>query len=132
MMKITKANCRGVRELVGLSQSDLAKRVGVTVETIKGCESPKRKQYSASRRIWAQLEKTLEDHIETINSMLDTYESLGDEGPIVLNIYRDQAEFEALNGKKGNFAVVNRNTLTVAEILILEGKEVEFSYPSYE
>ncbi len=131
-MRITKANCRGVRELIGLSQSDLASKVGVTVETIKGCESPKRKQYGPSKRMWAQLEKDLEEHIETINSMLDYYESKEENGPIKLNIYRDQAEYDEINDNGENYSVVNRNTLTVAEILILEGKEIEFAYPYYE
>ncbi len=59
-MKITAAQLRAARALLGLSQADLARRAGVSVPTLKRCETDSEKAPNVSEATRDQIVAALE------------------------------------------------------------------------
>jgi DNA-binding XRE family transcriptional regulator len=129
-MERTKANFRAAREIVGLSQSDLAGLVGVSTQAVKRWEHPDGPQPPTDA--WELLEAWLRLHREAIDAMADVVDGarMDGHGRVALPYYRSQAEYDAFGRDPGPFGVVNARARALWAILDEPGVlDVEFIAP---
>lgn len=127
------ATCAGVkamREAVGLSQSDLADLVGVTVRTVKRWErdaTPPADVCDLLERYVIGKAKAVEAALETVDRVTEQMGHAPDLVP--MTYYRSQAEYDELGRDPGPVGVANANARAVADALMARGVAVEFRYP---
>lgn len=129
-MERTKANFRAAREIVGLSQADLAELVGVSTQAVKRWEHPDGPQPPADA--WELLMAWLRLHREAVDAMADVVDGARMEGHgrVTLPYYRSQAEYDAMGRDPGPFGVVNARARALWSILDEPGVlDVEFIAP---
>ena len=126
---MNKATCRALRERVGLSQSDVAKLAGVTVDSVKNWENPKRPSAYP------------DDVIEELSRMLSGMRARAEEAAdmvadefagaktVTMTYWRTQAEHDALAADGAFFGHVNAQSRLCADMLERRGFEVAFAYP---
>ena len=128
-MNRTKPNFRAWREIIGLSQGDVADLVGVSVTAVKRWEHPDGPQPpdDAWEVIdqWSQLHsKAVETAIEIVEQQA---EQIGEMPALVtLPYWRSQAEYDQFGRDPGFFGVINARTRAISQELRTRGIEVEF------
>lgn len=127
-----KADFRARREMVGLTQQDIADALGVDVRSVKrwereGCNEPPDEAWNLIRYYEMQQERVVTEVVD----------SFPDGSTADITIYRTQAEndaVQALHGTQGveTFGVANATAMKAARTLDALGVEVMFRYPSVE
>lgn len=124
----SKAGFRVLRESVGLTQSALARMVGVNVQTVKYWENPGKPQYKPNERAWKLLYRLVEDHDDITNYMDYTSAHSDDPDPVRLVYYRSQADYDRLVGDGQFFGVVNAVTRAYVQALLSADIGVEVCF----
>lgn len=140
-----KASFRGAREFCGLSQNDVARALGTTVEVVRGWEKPGpngdiHSSDYAPKKAWDYIEHevgVLLDLVQETRTRIHCdIESNGYFPDVYPVSYLRDAEHFAANGgdPDGNvhWGMLNAWARYVALTLALEGIQVEFYYPEDE
>lgn len=124
----SKAGFRLLRETVGLTQSALARMVGVNVQTVKYWENPNNPQYKPNEQAWELLYQLVEGRHDTVTNYV-AHAPARQENPIRFTYYRSQADYDRLVGDGGFFGVANATTCACVEALLSAdiGVEVRFA-----
>lgn len=122
----SKAGFRVLRESVGLTQSALARMMGVNVQTVKYWENPNNPQYKPNERAWKLLYRLVEDHDAITNYV--AHAPARQENPIRFTYYRSQADYDRLVGDGQFFGVVNAATRAYVQALLSAGIGVEVCF----
>lgn len=127
-----KTQFRAYREMVGMTQQDFAKEMGVTVESVKKWENPKYSQVPPNDA-WDILENAVDRQIKMIDFAIKKFESLKDEFEekpgVMLPYWRTQEEFEKAHpNENGSFTMANANTRLVAFELTRRGYHINFGW----
>lgn len=124
---------RARREALGLSQEELAERLGVKQVTVSRWESGKRAPTDpvSVQMVIGALEDAADDLIEDILAMAEDEESLTDSPDIELRLYGSDAAFadgEARLAEAGLSAAMHRACVAyAARVLREDGREVVFT-----
>lgn len=125
----SKAEFRALREMAGLSQSDVADALGVTIRSVRRWETPAPGYRGAPADAWDLLDDAIARQTATVEGSLDVVDGMPD-APVQLTYYRNQAQFDAYSREPGDpYGAANANTRLVASELMRRGVDVEFSYP---
>ena len=127
---MTPATFRATREIIGLTQGDVAKALGVSPRTVKRWEHPDWQEPPEDAGAW--MLDMQERHDAAVDAMVDEAMALVREhGPEVVSItyYRDQSQYDACGRDDGPYGFVNSIAREVALDLNGEGIETEFRYP---
>ena len=123
-----KAKMRALREIVGLTQADLAAAVGVSVRTVKRWEHPE--WSDPPEDVMDMLHKARERQLRTVEGALEVVRGHSQAAAVQLTYYRSQQQYDELGHEPGEpFGCANANSRAVADRLEAEGYEVEWSYP---
>lgn len=125
-MSRTKADFRALRELLGLTQQDVADAAGVNVSTAKRWEKPG--YFTPPDDVWAWLEDCERLHGEVVDAAVSAAVARG-RGPVQITYYRSQEQYDAAGSDDGPYGVANANARMVASRLRALGYEVDFAYP---
>ena len=128
----SKADFRARREMVGLTQQDIADALGVDVRSVKrwereGCNEP-------PDAAWNLIEFYEAEQDRAVGEIAEAFPDGSRAG---ITVFRTQDEFEAvkaLHGGEGveTFGVANATAMEAARTLDALGVEVVFRYPSVE
>lgn len=131
-MQRTSSNFRAMRELLGLSQHDVADAAGVSVRTVKRWEAGER----VPDDVWDYIDGMGEDAALVVDAaiakVLDAAEDKGAPRTVRLSYFRTQQDYDAHGRDTGPYGVANANSRRVADALMAEGFDVEFDYPEKE
>lgn len=127
-----KADFRVRREMVGLSQSDVAEALGVAAVSVKrwereGFPDPPEDAWD----LVEAFERRMADAVETACSIVDDVsEEAGTRpGSVELTIFRSQEDFDRWGRGDGPHGFVNACAFEAARVLSDEGLDVRFVYP---
>lgn len=124
----TKAEMRAIREMVGLSQADLAAAVGVSTRSVKRWEHPE--WSDPPEDVIDLLHEARARQLRTVEGALEVVREHGMARAVQLTCYRSQQQYDDLGREPGEpFGCANANSRAVADRLEAEGYEVEWSYP---
>ena len=124
-MNKTKANFRGLRELLGLTQTDLAEVAEVTKTAVKNWERPGTTE--PPEDVWRWLLAAREQQRRVVDEGVSAVVAFG--GNPQITIYRSQGQYDELGRDDGPVGAANANALAVADRLESMGYAVRFSYP---
>lgn len=125
----SKAGFRVLRELVGLTQSALARMVGVNVQTVKYWENPDKPKWKPNERAWELVVRFLRQQAYTVKYFIENLDDMHSEGePVVFKYYRSQADYDRLVGDGRFFGVVNAVTRAYVQALLSAGVGVEVRF----
>ena len=128
-----KANLRALREMTGLTQSDIAEMLKVHINTVKNWEHPAHAQ-TAPAILYEKLKSILATRKQIVQFVLNNNDfDTNNANKITLTFYRDQEEYNKYGRDEGNYKLANANTLAVAKALLDTGKtldDIEFCYPT--
>ena len=100
----TKTEFRAKRELVGLTQKDIADAIGVDITTVKRWEGDG--QYEPSEDAWDVLDRTYSQLLELIKAETEKYREEATSGkgssPVHMVYYRSQEQYDAVCDALGN------------------------------
>lgn len=127
----SKADFRARREMVGLTQQDIADALGVDVRSVKRWE---REGFNdPPGRAWDVIEEFEERFGEAVTVSTDmalaNAQAFGTD-QVTLTIYRSKEDYDALGRDEGRYGFVNAVTFEVAKLLDIEGMKVAFRYPA--
>lgn len=128
-MGCEKADFRARREMLGLTQQDVADEADVNVSTVKRWEKPG--YFGAPDDVWAWLEDCERAQAEVVDIAVSAAVAHGP-GPVQITYYRSQEQYDALGRDPGPFGMANANARMVASRLRSLGREVDFAYPDDE
>lgn len=124
----TKADFRARREMIGLTQQDIADALGVDVRSVKrwereGCNEPPDAAWNLIRYYELSQERVVAEVVD----------SFPDGSTAEITIYRTQQEYDAVQAlyedrDLGPFGVANANALEAARELDALGVGVRFKY----
>lgn len=126
-MEKTKANFRALRDMLGLSQQDVALAADVAVMTVKRWEKPGN-AWLPPDDVWGWLLSCADMQASTVDAALEVA-CCNPEGEVQITYYRSQEQYDALGQDDGPFGLANANSRMVAYRLMAAGREVSFSYP---
>lgn len=130
-MEKTKANFRAIREIVGLSQSDVARLTGVSTTAVKRWEHPDGPQ--PPQDAWEELLQWFKNHRTSIRyaveAAINSQEKTGRMPNVALPYWRSQADYDRAGRDPGIYSVINARCRAVAQELERYGFEVEFIEP---
>ena len=118
----SKLELRALREIVGLSQADMAEALGVNRTTVKRWERPDSDGYTPPDDAFELLDNLVAQQDATVSAALAEH---GGDAAVTLPYYRTQEELEAA-GRPGLVGVANATTLAVAGELRRRGVDVRF------
>ncbi|MBW3089196.1 helix-turn-helix domain-containing protein [Bifidobacterium miconisargentati] len=130
-----------LRELLGLSQSWVAKHAGVSLPTLKNWENPdyfyppKREAWDLLEGLWRQADAKAAGLVDIASEAARTARERGVEpAPIVLTYWRGVKDFEKRfdNGDEGSFRIANAATRLAADRLHALGLPVTVMYAESE
>ena len=125
----SKAEFRALRESVGMSQADVANKLGVTVRSVRRWETPAPGYRGAPDDAWAMLDDALAKQDAVVAGALDMADALPGRS-VQLTYYRDQTQFDLFGREPGEpYGQANANTRMTADALRCQGVEVSFAYP---
>lgn len=123
-----KAEMRALRELVGLSQGDLAALAGVSVRTVKRWEHPE--WSDPPDDVMDILHAARERQFRAVDGAVEIVREHAQAQAVQLTYYRSQQQYDELGREPGEpFGCANANSRLVADRLTAAGVEVEWSYP---
>jgi transcriptional regulator with XRE-family HTH domain len=129
----TKAEFAAIRESVGMTQTALARELGVEVRSVKRWESPAAPGYHAPDDAWDVLDRHLEMHDRAVAFALgkvDEIEAENGQPPQSVDVtyWRSQADYDALHCERdgGDWRMANANARAVADALRAEGIAVRW------
>lgn len=126
-MEKNKASFRAVREMLGMSQQDVADAFGVNVKSVKRWENPGN-GWEPPDAVWSHVLDLLDVQAETVDMAVSA--ALANPGGAVqITYYRTQRQFDAMGRDEGPYGMANANSRIVAHRLMALGREVSFSYP---
>lgn len=125
--EISAAQFRATREMLGLSQQDVAGEVEVDRRSVKRWESG---EYPVPDEVaeWIIAEKAAADYAVR-NVVKDILSSEFPPATVSLTYYRTQEEYDRFGRDDGPFGISNANARRVADALEAEGIASEFFYP---
>lgn len=128
-----KAAFAATRETVGMTQTELARRMGVEVRSVKRWESPKAEGYHAPDAAWDVLDAALAAQDKAVEFALAKVDGIIAEAgrppkSVRLRYWRSQDEYDAVHepADGGSFRMANANSRLVASVLRLRGIVVEW------
>lgn len=130
----SKADIRAERERMGLSQSEVAERLGVQTRTVKRWEDPQHfyeppeDLYEELDELAEQFDRAVREGVGQAHRML---EQVG-EVPITLTYWKRQDQYDRLRGDGGYYGMANAITREVARLLDAEGHATRYEYPESE
>lgn len=125
----SKAEFRALRESVGMSQADVAKKLGVTVRSVRRWETPAPGYRGAPDDAWKLLDETVKKQDAVVAGALDIADALHGRS-VQLTYYRDQKQFDLFGREPGEpYGQANANARMTADALRSQGVEVSFAYP---
>lgn len=130
----TKADFRALREELGLSQTDLARTLGVKTLTVKRWEKDGPDGFTIPDEAWDVIDERAEVHGQMVDHMVErcvsAFESHGDYPKVVtITYYRSQGDYDAFGRDRGPFGFANAAALDTARELRHLGFTVRFEYP---
>jgi hypothetical protein len=130
-MEYTKANFRAIREIVGMTQKELADTVGVDVHTVKVWEA-KNTKWQPSPSAWEVLTSAKNQQDEVVCFSCDKARRVAQEAGekprvVIFKYWHDQKQYDEYHNS-GSFGMANANTRLAAAILKNDGFEVSFEY----
>ncbi len=133
-MERTKANFRALREMVGLSQMDVANLLECGLRSVKRWEHPTQ-PYWAPEAAWAIVEELYRRQREAVELALDKAEQADKAGELVdipVVYYRDQPMMDMYGRDRGSATVVNATARAIHAALTAMGYPASFVYPVEE
>lgn len=131
MFESKKAYMRAVREICGLSQSDIAAEFDLNIRTVKRWEHPDWSEPPEDVLEW--LATALDEHAKAVEEVVSC--AISNAKPnetVVLNWYRDQAQRDHEGGVDAPYTFDNAITRSAAEHLMRLGYNVVFAFPDQE
>ena len=123
-----KAEFRAAREMLGLTQQDVADEAGVAIISVKRWERPggptPPEDVSSWLRLCRQAQKDTVD--QAVSAVVA---SVPPGGAVQLTYYRTQEQFDAMGRDEGPVGMANANARLAAARLEALGYEVVWSYP---
>ena len=125
-----KADFRVRREMLGLTQQDVADALNANVKTIKNWENPRQTRYRISDAAWEFLDCAADIQARQVAYARSVIEKHAEESPIVVPItyYRDQAAYDECGRDAGPYGQANATSRAIARELERMGIQVEFRY----
>ena len=128
-----KADFRARREMLGLTQQDVADALNANVKTIKNWENPRQTRYRISDAAWEYLDCATDIQAQQVayaRSVIEKHAEVFAESPVVVPItyYRDQAAYDECRRHAGPYGQANATSRAIARELERMGIQVEFSY----
>ena len=125
----SKAEFRALRESVGMSQADVARKLGVTERSVRRWELPTPGYRGAPDDAWAMLDEAIAKQDAVVAGALEIADAMP-RGPVQLTYYRDQEQFDLFGREPGEpYGQANANARMTADALRCQGIEVSFAYP---
>lgn len=125
-MRDEKAMFKAYREILGYSITDIAEDLHVSRESIKRWENPAY-SHMPNPEAWDFVEAKLKTMLDQVDYMLDVVEKHPGI-PVQLPYYRTQAHYDQQGRDEGRYTFVNATSRLTAAALMLEGREVSFTY----
>lgn len=128
-----KADFRARREMLGLTQQDVADALNANVKTIKNWENPRQTRYRISDAAWEYLDCAADIQAQQVayaRSVIEKHAEVFSESPIVVPItyFRDQAAYDKCGRDAGPYGQANATSRAIACELERMGIQVEFRY----
>lgn len=128
-----KADFRARREMLGLTQQDVADALNANVKTIKNWENPRQTRYRISDAAWEFLDCAADIQARQVayaRCVIEKHAEVFAESPIVVPItyYRDQAAYDECGRDAGPYGQANATSRAIARELERMGVQVEFRY----
>lgn len=121
------ASFRAAREIAGLTQQTVARRLGVNLQTVKRWERGDIVPSPAAR---ALIDGALRLHDAEVEAFVRKVAEEADGNPVELGYYRTREEYEAVSAEPGlTYTFANAVTRSAAEKLVAMGVPVSFVYP---
>lgn len=131
----SKAEFRAMREMLGLSQNDVARLLGIDVENVKRWERPGEAPprpfaWELVDELEVRQEAAVDEAVRVVERMQEENGALPES--VQLTYYRSQEQYDAMGRDEGPFGMANANARLVAWKLGGMGVNVEWAYPDDE
>lgn len=136
----SKADFRAMRDMLDVPQAWIAKRLGVSVQTVKNWESPrnfyppKREAWELLESLWAEADRKAAAQVDIASSAAGIARDNGLEpAPILLTYWPGMKEYQQSHlGGESSWRVANAATRLAADRLRAAGLPVTFMYAQTE
>lgn len=132
-----KADFKARREMLGLTQQDVADALGANLKTVKNWENPRQTRYRIPDAAWEHLDRAAAAQARQVADARYTrsvIEALrgnpsGDPDVVKISYYRDQSTYDRFGRVAGPYGQANATARAIARELERMGVCVEFHYP---
>ena len=135
----SKADFRMLRDVIGVSQAWVAKRLGVSVLTVKNWESPgefyppRREAWDLLAGLWREADGKAAALVEiAVEARRMAVERGVEPAPMPLSYWRTIKDWARVNGDEGSWRVANAATRMAADRLHVLGVPVTVRYVETE